>query len=99
MKQQLRLIERSRRCGKAALAGRVARCTALADRLAGLLEAGVTKRALAEMAANRAVVAGVMDGKTDNQVEADLRAEARRYEEVAALRRFGRPGKGAKHGD
>jgi hypothetical protein len=64
--------------------------TARTEALAVRLEANVTKRALAEQIASKAVVAGLVSGQTPAQTDADLLAELRRYEEVAALRCYGR---------
>jgi len=80
------LIENSRRAGKA-FARDLTRQTGA---LAGSLEAGVSKRALAEALATTAVVGGLIDGRTPAQVEADLMAELRHYEEAAALRQAAR---------
>lgn len=66
------------------------RAAALADKL----ETGVSKRALAEALANRALVSGIVDGRSDRQIEADVLGELQRYEQVAALRSIGRKGGG-----
>ena len=75
---------------------RITDTTARAEALADRLEASVSKRALAEFVAGRAVVAGIMDRRTDAQIEADLLARLRRHEQVAALRALG--GNGQKGG-
>ena len=64
--------------------------TAQANALAARLETGVSKRALAEAIATRTVVRGLLSGQTPAQIEADLMAEVRRYEEAAALRHAAR---------
>lgn len=72
--------------------------TRRAESLADRLEMDVSKRALAEAMASRAVVAGIIDGRTDAQIAADVFAELRRYEQIAALRSIGRKG-GHNDGD
>lgn len=81
-----RIIQRSRRIGKSHAAALTARANALEARLVS----SISKHALAEAVATKAIVSGLVSGASPAQVEADLMAELRRYEEAAALRRFGR---------
>ena len=78
--------EKLRRAGEAFGAD----LTAQTGTLAAQLAAWVSKRALAEALATKSVVSGLIDGRTPAQVEADLMAELRHYEEAAALRQAGR---------
>ena len=86
MMENVRINQRTRRIGNS----RAAELTARANALEAVLVSSVSKHALAEAVATKAIVSGLVSGASPAAVEADLLAELRRYEEAAALRRFGR---------